>query len=159
MNMRVPTKRAFSHANLVGCTISVSRLMSRRSLRTGALIFQIYLSTGQIFVQKAFWFLAMWRILFFVLCLPRSPWLRILLLPHSIQLQVSSVRSTSIGIALPLSFKLLRYHILIGNFGSKVTTKKRAALKAWAPSNALLWENIVPFERKVPPRQSRQCVF
>ncbi len=159
MNIRAPTIRAFSHANLVGCTISVSRLSSRRSLRTGASIFQIYLSTGRIFVPKAFWFLAMWRILFFVLCLPWSPWLRILLLPHSIWLQVSSVRSTFIGIALPLSFKLLRYHILIGNFGSKVTMKKRAALKAWAPSNALLWGNIAPFERKVPPRQSQQCAF
>jgi hypothetical protein len=62
MNARAPTIRAFSHANLVGCTASVSRLISRRSLRTGALIFQIYLSTGRIFVPKAFWFLAMWRI-------------------------------------------------------------------------------------------------
>ncbi len=125
MNTRAPTIRAFSHANLVGCTVSVSRLMSRRSLRTGASIFQIYLSTGRIFVPKAFWFLAMRRILFFVLHLPWSPWFRIPLLPHLIRLQVSSVQSTSIGTALPLSFKLLRYHILIGNFGSKVTTKKR----------------------------------
>jgi hypothetical protein len=159
MNMRAPTIKAFSHANLVGCTVSVSRLMSRRSLRTGASIFQIYLSTGQIFVPKVFWFLAMWRILFFVLCLPWSPWLRILLLPHLIRLQVSAVQSTSIGIALPLSFKLLRYQILIGKFGYKVSMKKRAALKAWAPSNALLWGDIAPFERKVPPRQSRQCAF
>jgi hypothetical protein len=130
MNMRAPTIRAFSHANLVGCTISVSRLMSRRSLRTKASIIQIYLSTEWIFVPKAFWSLAMWRILFFILCLSWSPWLRILLLPNSIRLQVSSVQSTSIGIALPLSFKLLRYHILIGNFGSKVTTKKKGGIES-----------------------------
>ncbi len=159
MNTRAPTIRAFSHANLEGCTVSVSRLMSRRNLRTGALIFQIHLSTRQIFVPKAFWFLAMLRILFFVLRLPWSPWFWLLLLLHSIRLQVSSVQSTSIGIACPLSFKLLQCHILIGNFGSKVTTRKRAALKAWAPSNALLWGNIAPFERKVPPRQSRRCAF
>jgi hypothetical protein len=45
--MRAPTIKAFSHANLVGCTVSVSRPMSRRSLRTGVSIFQIYLSTGR----------------------------------------------------------------------------------------------------------------
>ncbi len=157
MNTRAPTIRDFSHANFVGCSVSVSRLMSRRNLRTGALIFQIYLSTGRIFVPKVFWFLAMLRILFFVLCLPWSPWFWLLLLLHLMWLQVLSVQSTFIRIALPLSFKLLRHHILIGNFGSKVTTRKRAALKAWAPPNALLWGNIVPFKRKVPPRQSQRC--
>ncbi len=159
MNTKTPTTRVFLHARHVRCTVSVSRLMSKRNLRTGVLIFRIYLSIGRIIVPKAFCFLAMLRILLFVHCLPWSPLLQLLLHLHLIWLQVSSVQSTSIRIALPLFFKLLRCHIQIGEYGFKVITKRRGVLSAWAPSNALLWVNIAFYKRRAHQRLSQRWAF
>ncbi len=79
MNTMVPIKKVFLPKSPVVCINSVSRLMSRRSPRTGALTFQTFLSTGQICALRAFSSLAML---------------------HTLSLQFFSLHSISLNVCL-----------------------------------------------------------